>query len=62
MSDTPEATVYVNGVMQTRPLIVDHVMDGTTAYGRIWVDHRLSLELSKADLARLIEELAELEL
>lgn len=62
MSDTLEATVYANGTMTTRPIIVDHVMDGTTAYGRIWIDHHLSLELSKQNLARLIEELSELEL
>ena len=62
MTDSIEATVYVNGTMRTLPLYVDHVMDGTTAYGRIWIDYHLSLELSKQNLARLIEELSELEL
>ena len=57
-----EATVYVNGTMKTQPITVDHVMDGTIAYGRIWIDHHLSLELSKQNVSRLIDELQELDL
>ena len=56
------ATVYENGAMKTQQITVDHVMDGTTAYGRIWIDHRLSIELSKRNVARLVEELSELDL
>lgn len=59
-----EATVYANGSMKTQAITVDHVMDDRErqAYGRIWIDHHLSLELSKKNVERLIAELSELDL
>lgn len=57
-----EATVYVNGTMKTRFLTVDVVTEGTTHYGRLWFDHRLSIDFTKQNVALLIEALSELDL
>lgn len=68
MPDGIEATVYANGAMKTQAVTVDHVLDdhgklgGPIAYGRIWIDHHLSIELSPKNVERLIEALSELDL